>query len=69
MAGNRIQGIRTAVTNKQKYGEDYYARIGALGGSTRTAKTKLKGFGANRELARAAGAKGGTVSRRKSRNI
>lgn len=60
MAGTKAGGIAAAQTNKAKYGSDFYGRIGAKGG--RMGKTG--GFFANRELARAAGAKGGRISRR-----
>jgi general stress protein YciG len=62
MAGTKQGGINARNTNKAKYGEDYYAKIGKLGGIKPT--DKPKGFAANRELARTAGAKGGTISRR-----
>lgn len=60
MAGTKTGGKAAASTNKQKYGADFYAKIGAMGGK----KGKTGGFYANRELARAAGAKGGRISRR-----
>ncbi len=60
MAGTKIGGQRAAKTNVEKYGENYYAKIGALGGK----KGRTGGFYANRELARIAGAKGGRISRR-----
>lgn len=55
MAGTLEGGRAAARTNKAKYGEDFYGKIGALGGK----KGKTGGFYANRELARLAGAKGG----------
>lgn len=60
MAGTKEGGKAAARTNKAKYGADFYARIGAIGGK----KGKTGGFYANRELARIAGAKGGRISRR-----
>lgn len=60
MAGTKEGGIAASITNKQKYGDDFYARIGAMGGK----KGRTGGFYANRELARIAGKKGGTISRR-----
>lgn len=62
MAGTVIGGKRAATTNKEKYGDDFYRIQGAKGG--KTSYGKPKGFAANRELARTAGAKGGTISRR-----
>ena len=60
MAGTKEGGKAAASTNKNKYGKDFYAKIGAMGGK----KGKTGGFYANRELARLAGAKGGRISRR-----
>lgn len=61
MSGTFEGGKAAAKTNKQKYGPDYYQRIGQLGGQ----KGHTGGFAANRELARTAGYKGGKISRRK----
>jgi hypothetical protein len=60
MAGTKAGGEAAAKTNKEKYGKDFYAKIGAAGGK----KGRTGGFYANRELARLAGARGGRVSRR-----
>ncbi len=60
MAGTKTGGVAAATTNKTKYGADFYARIGAMGGK----KGTTGGFYKNRELAREAGAKGGRISRR-----
>jgi hypothetical protein len=60
MAGTIPGGKAAASTNKKKYGADFYARIGAMGGK----KGHTGGFAANRALARVAGAKGGRISRR-----
>lgn len=60
MPGTKAGGQNAAATNKAKYGEDFYRRIGAIGGK----KGKTGGFYANRELARTAGRKGGLVSKR-----
>ena len=65
MPGTVKGGRRAAATNKAKYGDNFYARIGAKGGKA----TGLKGFAVNRELARVAGAKGGKKSRRHSTKI
>ena len=62
MPGTVKGGRRAAATNKAKYGDNFYARIGAKGGKA----TGLKGFAVNRDLARIAGAKGGKKSRRRS---
>jgi len=60
MAGTKTGGVAAAKTNKTRHGGDFYARIGAMGGS----KSRGGGFAANPELARKAGAKGGRISRR-----
>lgn len=60
MSGTPKGGAAAAETNKRKHGADFYAKIGAMGGK----KGRTGGFYANRELARAAGAKGGRISRR-----
>jgi general stress protein YciG len=65
MAGTKAGGLKASATNKQRWGEDFYKRIGAKGG--RNGHTG--GFAANRELASIAGKKGGSISRRgKSKN-
>lgn len=61
MAGTKAGGQKAAATNKARHGADFYAKIGAAGGK----KGTTGGFYANRELARAAGAKGGRISRRR----
>ena len=60
MAGTKAGGKRAAETNIKRHGEDFYKRIGAIGGKRGTTGE----FAANRELARIAGAKGGRISRR-----
>jgi general stress protein YciG len=60
MPGTLDGGKKSAMTNKRKYGEDFFIRLGAMGG--RAGHTG--GFFANRELAREAGRKGGKISRK-----
>lgn len=60
MAGTKKGGQKAAQTNRTKYGKDFYARIGAMGGKN----GRTGGFYANRELARLAGQRGGRISRR-----
>lgn len=64
MAGTKAGGQKAAATNLERHGKDFYREIGAMGGS-RT-DTKPKGFAANPELAKIAGAKGGRISKRKA---
>lgn len=60
MAGTKAGGLKASATNKARYGEDYYKRLGKIGG----ANGNSGGFAANIELAREAGRKGGRISRR-----
>lgn len=60
MPGTIEGGKLAAKQNKLRHGKDFYARIGAMGGR----KGHTGGFAANRDLARAAGRKGGLISRR-----
>ena len=56
MAGTTIGGLKTVETNKKKYGEDFYVRIGAKGG----AKTAFKkGFPPTQDQQPPAGVRGG----------
>lgn len=64
MAGTKLGGKRAAATNKARYGADFYKRTGSLGGQI---KGVVKGFAANPELARIAGAKGGRISKRRAK--
>ena len=65
MAGNRIGGNKAAQTTKERYGEDFYQKVGKLANEAWEKNgRKPRGFAANPELAREAGARGGKVSRR-----
>lgn len=44
MAGTPIGGKNASKTNRERYGEDYYKNIGAIGGSRRS---QSKGFAYN----------------------
>ena len=57
MSGTKSGGLKCAETNKLKHGEDFYKRIGSMGGKV---KTPNKGFGSSHERAVAAGYKGYT---------
>jgi len=73
MAGTKAGGLAAAATNKARHGDDFYSKIGAVGGKL----GKTGGFandsivGADgltgRERARIAGAKGGKISKRSKR--
>lgn len=60
MAGTKEGGLKTAATNKAKYGDDYYAIIGRQGGMN----GHTGGFASSRELASRVGAIGGQISKR-----
>lgn len=64
MAGTTIGGKKAAAKNKARHGDDFYKRIGAIGGR----KGTTGGFYANRKLASIAGRKGGLKSRRGKNN-
>lgn len=61
MAGTKKGGQKAAQTNKERYGTDFYKKIGQVGGK----KSTTGGFAANPELAREAGRKGGKKSKRR----
>lgn len=66
MPGTKIGGQKAAKINKARHGDDFYKRIGKIGGQI----SRGGGFAANRELARVAGAKGGRISKRgKSKHV
>lgn len=69
MAGTIEGGRKAAATNKAKYGREFYAHIGSIGGK----KSRGGGFASDKvgkdgltgaERAREAGRKGGLISRR-----
>jgi uncharacterized protein len=60
MAGTHAGGMKALDTNQKLYGEDFYKRIGSMGGSVCCAK----GFATSHERAVEAGRKGGKISRR-----
>ena len=60
MAGNHEGGLKTAQTLKAKYGDDYFSKMGKKGGML----GHTGGFAANPELAKIAGKKGGSISKR-----
>lgn len=59
MSGNKIGGRKAAKTNKERYGDDWYAKIGKKGGENSDG-----GSFKDKELARKWGAVGGRKSRR-----
>ena len=61
MAGTKAGAAKTAKTNKERYGEDFYKKAGRKGGKVTGV---AKGFAANLDRAREAGRLGGRISRR-----
>ena len=60
MAGTLVGGKKAAATNKERYGKDWYARIGQMGG--RNGHTG--GFYNDSERAAKCGSIGGKMSKR-----
>ena len=69
MTGTKLGGQRAAKTNRKRHGEDFYARIGKMGGTN----SHTGGFASDvvgkdgltgRERAKKAGQIGGLISRR-----
>lgn len=60
MAGTVEGGKAAAATNKQRYGKNFYRKIGRKGGKI----SRGGGFASSHELAVEAGRKGGKASRR-----
>lgn len=60
MSGTKHGGRKASRTNRERYGEDFYKKIGAIGGRN----GHSGGFSYNPALARVAGSKGGSKSRR-----
>lgn len=74
MAGTKEGGAKASITNKTKYGNNFYKLIGAKGGK----HTGIKGFASGlvgkdgltgRQRAKLAGQKGGAISRRGPKNV
>lgn len=69
MSGTKAGGQKAALTNKEKYGKEFYSEIGRKGGQ----KSNNGGFASNKvgadgltgsERAKIAGSKGGKISKR-----
>lgn len=66
MAGNKTGGLKAKETNIREHGQDFYKRIGGLGGKkTKADGCKPKGFAADPERARRSGRVGGSNSSRR----
>lgn len=69
MAGTRAGGLKSAKKIKELYGDDFYKKSGGKWvkqylEDKENGKAKPRGFAINRDIARKAGAKGGSKSRR-----
>lgn len=60
MSGTKAGGLKAAKTNKERNGEDFFKRIGRIGGYN----GHTGGFASDPELAKRAGAIGGRKSKR-----
>ena len=61
MAGTKAGGKKAAATNKSKYGNDWYSKIGSMGGKAHV----IKGFALmTPEKHAEASRKGGKISKR-----
>lgn len=56
MSGTPSGGLLAAKTNKERHGDDFYKKVGQLGGQ----KSRGGGFTGDPERARAMGSKGGS---------
>lgn len=65
MAGTKLGGQKAALTNKARYGLNFYENIGRAGGT----KSRNGGFAKNRALAVEAGRIGGRASRRRKAEL
>ena len=61
MSGTPAGGAKTAKTNRKRYGDDFYKKIGSNGGKVTGV---AKGFASNLDRAREAGRLGGHISKR-----
>lgn len=67
MSGTKSGGEKASITNKQRYGEDWYSKIGKRGVLHRRQEKETRPFYKDRKLASRAGAIGGRISRRRSK--
>lgn len=65
---DRNASMKALAARRMAEDPDIFRKLGALGGSKGAKDGVIKGFAANNDLARRAGAIGGMVSRRKARD-
>lgn len=63
MSGTKAGALKTKATNLEKYGPDYYKKIGQMGGSISRPETRP--FVIDKELAQRAGRIGGSKGKGK----
>jgi general stress protein YciG len=68
MAGTKAGGLAAARTNKAKYGKEFYAKIGAMGGRKGTTGGFYYSMINGLDTHIKAGRKGGEISRRKKKS-
>lgn len=64
MAGTSAGAKKASVTNRERYGSDFYKVIGRKGGINGRGPGYTGGFASSHSLAVEAGRKGGKISRR-----
>lgn len=62
--GTKEGALKAVQTIKEKYGKDFYSRIGKKGGANGHGEFYTGGFASNKEFARECGRKGGKISKR-----
>lgn len=67
MAGTKAGGKAAAITNKAKYGDDFYGKIGAQGGKISKTGGFYHSMVNGHTWHKEAGAKGGRISRRSAK--
>ena len=65
MPGTKAGGMKARATLIKRYGKDYYVNMGKKGGM----RGHTGGFASNPALARVAGKKGGTISKRQGERV
>lgn len=68
LSGTTEGGQAASITNRRRYGSDFYPRIASIGGSKGKADGVVKGFATNRDRAVRSGRMGGKMSRRTAKN-
>ena len=62
--GTREGALKAVQTIKEKYGKDFYSKIGKKGGANGRGEFYTGGFASSTEFARECGRKGGKISKR-----